>query len=56
MIIDNGRTWNPVVIDSTGRDVTYLPPNAKYTMDGTESYVNSGFIVPVDFASSAVNP
>ena len=46
VIIDNARTYNPTVIDSTGKNVTYLPPNANYTMDGTESYINSGWLWP----------
>ena len=46
MIVANARSFNPTVIDSTGKNVTYLPPNARYTMDGTESYINSGWIWP----------
>ena len=46
VIIDNARAYNPTVIDSTGENVTYLSLNANYTMDGTESYVNSGWIWP----------
>lgn len=46
VIIDNARAYNPTVIDSTGKNVTYLPPNSSYTMDGTESYVNSGWFWP----------
>jgi plastocyanin len=46
VIIDNARAYNPTVIDATGQNVTYLPPNANYTMDGTESYVNSGWLWP----------
>jgi plastocyanin len=46
VIIDNARAYNPTVIDSTGKNVTYLPPNANYTMDGTESYINSGWLWP----------
>ena len=46
VIIDNARAYNPTVIYSTGKNVTYLPPNSSYTMDGTESYVNSGWIWP----------
>ncbi len=46
VIIDNARAYNPTVIDSTGNNVTYLSLNANYTMDGTESYVNSGWIWP----------
>jgi len=46
VIIDNARAYNPTVIDSAGKNVTYLPPNANYTMDGTESYINSGWLWP----------
>lgn len=42
----NARAYTPTVIDSSGKDVTYLQPNSNYTMDGTESYVNSGWIWP----------
>ena len=42
----NGRAYLPVTIDSTGKNVTYLPPNSNYTMDGTESYFNSGWLWP----------
>jgi len=44
--IANARNLNPAVIDSTGQNATYLPINANYTMDGTESYVNSGWLWP----------
>jgi len=37
VLIVNARAFIPVVIDSTGRNVTYLPPNSNYTMDGTEN-------------------
>jgi hypothetical protein len=33
-----------------------LPPNSNYTMDGTESYVNSGFIFPVGQAPPGMPP
>ncbi|MDQ4057428.1 MAG: hypothetical protein M3156_08455 [Thermoproteota archaeon] len=46
VIIDNARAYIPTVIDSTGKNVTYLSLNANYTMDGTESYVNSGWLWP----------
>jgi plastocyanin len=46
VIIDNARAYNPTVIDSAGKNITYLPPNANYTMDGTESYINSGWLWP----------
>jgi hypothetical protein len=35
---------NPTVIDSVGKNVTYLSPNANYTMDGTEGYINSEWL------------
>ncbi len=41
----NARTFNPVVIDSSG-NVEYMNPNANYTLDGTEKYVNSGWFLP----------
>lgn len=45
VIINNARATNTVVIDSTGKNIQYLNPNANYTMDGTESYINSGVMV-----------
>ena len=42
----NARAFLPVVLDSSGKKVTNLPPNSNYTMDGTESYVNSGWLWP----------
>jgi plastocyanin len=47
VMIDNARAYNPVVIDPTGKNITHLPPNANYSMNGSESYVNSGFIFPM---------
>jgi plastocyanin len=41
----NARTFNPAVIDSSG-NVEFMNPNANYTMDGTEKYVNSGWFLP----------
>lgn len=46
VIINNGRVFNPIVIDSTGQNVTNLSLSVHYTMDGTETYVNSGWIWP----------
>jgi plastocyanin len=46
VVITNARSLSPVVVDSTGQNVTYLPINANYTMDGSESYVNSGWVWP----------
>jgi plastocyanin len=45
VIVNNGRAYNPAVIDSTG-GVKTSPPNANFTIAGTEQYVNSGFLVP----------
>jgi plastocyanin len=46
VVIDNARSSSPVVIDSTGKNVTFLKPNATYTMQGNEHYVNSGWMWP----------
>ena len=45
----NARAINPVTIDSKGK-VTYLSPNSHYSMDGTENYINSGWLWPKDLA------
>ena len=45
----NARAFNPVVIDSKG-NVTHLIPNSNYIMDGTEKYVNSGWLWPNQLA------
>jgi plastocyanin len=36
----------PIVIYSSGEKVYYLPPNSNFVMNGTESYVNSGWLWP----------
>ena len=41
----NARSFIPTIIDSLG-GVKHFAPNAAYTMDGTEKYVNSGFLLP----------
>jgi plastocyanin len=46
VVTDNARSTNPVVIDSTGRNVTYLSPNATYAFQGNEQYLNSGWMWP----------
>lgn len=56
IIVDNARHYNPVAIDSTGKNVTYLPVNANYSMVGTEKYVNSGWIWPEGLAPPGVPP
>ena len=40
----NARAILPIVLDAN--NVTYLEPNSKYTMKGTEDYVNSGWLWP----------
>jgi plastocyanin len=56
VIVDNARNYNPVAIDSTGNNVTNLTNNAKYSMIGTEKFVNSGWIWPEGMAPSGVLP
>jgi len=51
----NNRSFSPTVIDSDGK-VTYLPPNANYTVSGTEKYINSGWIWPKDQAPQGIPP
>lgn len=41
----NGRVYNPVIIGASG-SVKFAAPNASYTLNGTEKYVNSGLILP----------
>lgn len=45
IIVINARTFNPVVIDSIG-NTKYMNPNATYSMNGKEKYVNSGWFLP----------
>jgi plastocyanin len=42
----NARAYMPVVIDASGNKVKYLPINSNYNMNGTESYLNSGWLWP----------
>ena len=42
----NARAYMPVVLDASGNKVNYLPINSNYTMNGTESYLNSGWLWP----------
>ena len=46
VVIANARSTNPVVIDSTGKNVTYLSPNSTYAFQGNEQYLNSGWMWP----------
>jgi plastocyanin len=41
----NNNSISPTIINAAG-NMTHLAPNANYTMDGTEKYVNSGWIWP----------
>jgi plastocyanin len=46
VIAVNARSFIPTVIDSQGSIKQFAPPNAAYTMNGSEKYVNSGWLVP----------
>lgn len=46
VIAVNARSFVPTVIDSQGNVKHFAPPNAAYTMDGNEKYVNSGWLLP----------
>jgi plastocyanin len=46
VIAVNARSYIPTVIDSQGSVKQFAPPNAAYTMAGSEKYVNSGWLVP----------
>ena len=45
IVAANARSISSAVVSSDGT-ATYLPPNGNYTLDGTEKYVNSGFVWP----------
>jgi plastocyanin len=51
----NNRSIMPTVIDSTGK-VTYLSPNANYTVTGTEKYINSGWMWPKGLSPEGLPP
>lgn len=46
VLMVNARALIPAVIDSSGKNVTYLQPNSHYTMGGNEKLVNSGWLWP----------
>jgi plastocyanin len=56
VVMVNARALIPVVIDSGGKNVTYLEPNSHYTMDGSENLVNSGWLWPEGQAPPSVQP
>lgn len=55
MIGANARAYLPFTITSTGT-VMPIPPNANYTTNGTEQFINSGFIWPKDKAPQGLPP
>lgn len=56
ILMGNARAYNPVVIDASGNNVTYLPSNANYTAKGDESFLNSGWIWPDGQAPPGASP
>jgi hypothetical protein len=56
VIVDNARHYNPVAIDSTGKNVTYLPINGKFSMTGAEKFVNSGWMWPTGLVPPGAAP
>jgi plastocyanin len=46
VIAINARSFIPTVIDSQGSVKHFAPPNAAYAINGSEKYVNSGWLVP----------
>jgi plastocyanin len=52
----NARAFMPVVIDTTAKNVTFLPINSDYRTDGTESYINSGWLWPEGHAPEGSPP
>jgi plastocyanin len=56
VIVDNARHYNPISVDSSGQNATYLPLNANYTLTGTEKFVSSGWLWPEGLAPQGVPP
>ena len=56
VIVDNARHYNPVSVDSSGHNTTYLPLNANYTLTGTEKFVSSGWMWPEGLAPQGAPP
>jgi plastocyanin len=56
VILVNARAILPTVIDSSGEKTSYLPLNSNYVMNGTESYVNSGWLWPEGMAPAGGPP
>lgn len=55
LIVDNARSTMPVVIDS-GNNATYQTVDFEYSMDGSEKYVNSGWMWPEGLAPPGAPP
>ena len=55
VIVDNAQHYNPVSV-SSGRNVTYLPINANYTLTGNENFVSSGWMWPEGLAPQGAPP
>lgn len=51
VIAANARMFFPYVVDSSGK-ATNLGPNAKYSFNGSEKYVNSGMLIPKAYVDS----
>jgi len=56
VIVDNARHYNPTAIDSTGNNVTNLAINGKYSLDGAEKFVSSGWMWPKGLAPAGLPP
>jgi plastocyanin len=55
VIVDNARQSNPVIVDNEN-NATYLPINSDYSMDGSEKYINSGWMWPEGLAPPGASP
>jgi hypothetical protein len=56
VIVDNQRASAPVTIDDTKASITYLQPKSNYSFVGDESYVNSGFMFPMELIPPGAPP
>ena len=56
VIVDNARHYDPVSVDSSGHNATYLPLNANYSLTGTEKFVSSGWMWPEGLAPQGAPP
>ncbi len=56
VIVDNARHYIPTAIDSTGNNVTNLSINGKYSLDGAEKFVGSGWMWPKGLEPAGLPP